>query len=504
VAKPTVTDSDLQRLEAERAQADRQYNEGLTKVDRALVHPEPLPDPEPPPERRHLPHLNELWEIMPVGQTGWRARLAALAWKIVGPVAQRQQEFNSTLVRHLNDQAANDQRARDVSAALIDASRREFGALARFQAELIQYLQQVTPYVDTKDRREIGILRRELEERAIALAAGLSGVSDELLRRWESTVTKEQRFNSQVAAIAAAQDEIRVTVAGFLRTSQALKRELERLLATGVQAAAPESPAARAATGSAAHAAASASPAGTRPETLGTWLDSDKYVGFEDSFRGSSDEIRSRVHDYLPLFEGAADVLDIGCGRGEFLEVLATYGIKGRGVDINHAMVERCRTRGLDVAEGDAVQYLDGLPDASLGGLLAVQVVEHLQADQLVRLLELAYHKLRPGSRIALETINPACWYAFFASYIRDITHVHPIHPDTLRYLLIASGFQRVEIRYREPYPDRHKLQAVPTQKLGAVAPALAEVGDVFNENVSKINALLFTYLDFTAVGEKL
>ncbi len=210
------------------------------------------------------------------------------------------------------------------------------------------------------------------------------------------------------------------------------------------------------------------------------------------------------MHDYLPLFEGATDVLDIGCGRGEFLEVLATYGIKGRGVDINHAMVERCRTRGLDVAEGDAVRYLDGLPDASLGGLLAVQVVEHLQADQLVRLLELAYHKLRPGSRIALETINPACWYAFFASYIRDITHVHPIHPDTLRYLLIASGFQRVEIRYREPYPDRNKLQPVPTQKLGAVAPALAEVGDVFNENVSKINALLFTYLDYTAVGEKL
>ena len=444
---------------------------------------------------------------MPGGAGGWRARLAGLAWKVLGPVARRQQEFNSALVRHLNDQAMYEHRARDVSAALIDASRREFGALARFQSELIQYLQHVTPYVDTKDRRETGILRRQLEERAIALAAGLSGVSDELLRRWESTVARDQRFNSQVDSIAAAQDEIRVTVAGFLRTSQALKRELERLLATGVQAAAPESPAARAATGSAAQpapAAAPGSPAGARPETLGTWLDSDKYVGFEDSFRGSSDEIRSRVHDYLPLFEGATDVLDIGCGRGEFLEVLATYGIKGRGVDINHAMVERCRARGLDVAEGDAVRYLDGLPDASLGGLLAVQVVEHLQADQLVHLLELAYHKLRPGSRIALETINPACWYAFFASYIRDITHVHPIHPDTLRYLLIASGFQRVEIRYREPYPDRHKLQAVPTQKLGAVAPGLAEVGDVFNENVSKLNALLFTYLDYTAVGEKL
>ena len=82
---------------------------------------------------------------------------------------------------------------------------------------------------------------------------------------------------------------------------------------------------------------------------------------------------------------------------------------------------------------------------------------------------------------------------------------MHPIHPDTLRYLLIASGFQRVEIRYREPYPDRNKLQAVPTQKLASGgARRSAEAGDMFNENVSKINALLFTYLDYTAVGEKL
>jgi SAM-dependent methyltransferase len=504
VTKPTVTDADLKRHLDERQEADRLYNDWLTRVDRALVQPPALPEPPPPPEQRQVPRLNALWEIVP-GQPipfgGWRAKIGALVWRILAPIAQRQQEFNSALVNHLNQQVENEQRAREASAQLIDAARREFDALARFQSELIQYLQQITPYVDTKDRQEIGLLRRQLEDRAIALAAGLGGVSDELLRRWESTVAREQRFNTQVAAVAAAQDEVRITIAGFQRTAQSLKREFEQLIAAGSrpqQAEPPVTPA-RPTSEAAAHPAPSAA-----PETFGTRLDSAKYVGFEDSFRGSTEDIRSRVLDYLPLFEGSSDVLDIGCGRGEFLDLLATYGIKGRGVDINPAMVERCRLRGLDVAEGDAVGYLDSLPDQSLGGVLAVQVVEHLQADQLVRMLELAYHKMRPGAHIALETINPACWYAFFASYIRDITHVHPMHPDTLRYLLIASGFQRVEIRYREPYPERNKLQPVSTAALAKVAPGLSEAGETFNENVAKLNALMFTFLDYAAVGEKI
>jgi O-antigen chain-terminating methyltransferase len=506
VAKPSVTDTDLQRLGDERRRADAQYNEALTRVDRALVHPEPLPAPPPPPEHEQLPRLNQIWEIVPANPIpfgGWRARLGALVWRMLAPIVQRQQEFNSALVDHLNRQHASEQQARETSAALIESVRREFDALARFQSELIQHLQQITPYVDTKDRQEIGVLRRQTEERTIALAAGLSGVSDELLRRWESTVVREQRlttrFTSELARIAANQDEIQVTVGGFQRVSQALKRELERMAAAGT-APAPAS--------SAAAPTGAAPPAGgvpgARPEALGTWLDSAKYVGFEESFRGSTEDISSRVLDYVPLFQGSSAVVDIGCGRGEFLELLATHGVTARGVDINHEMVERCRQKGLDVIEDDAVHYLETQADGSIGGLLAVQVVEHLQADHLVRLLELAYHKLRPGSRIALETINPACWYAFFASYIRDITHVHPIHPDTLRYLLIASGFQRVEIRYRAPFPERDKLQSIPVASLAKVAPGLAAVGETFNSNVVRLNSLLFTYLDYVAIAEKI
>ena len=187
-------------------------------------------------------------------------------------------------------------------------------------------------------------------------------------------------------------------------------------------------------------------------------LDSYKYVGFEDQFRGSQSDIRARLAAYVPLFEGASDVLDVGCGRGEFLELLKEKGISARGIELNEEMAAVCRERGLDAQSGDALSYLLAQPDESLGGLFAAQVVEHLDPDYLMRFLEAAYHKLRPGSKIVLETINAACWYAFFSSYIRDVTHVRPLHPDTLRFLVSASGFQKVAVRFSAPLSEDTKL----------------------------------------------
>ena len=105
-----------------------------------------------------------------------------------------------------------------------------------------------------------------------------------------------------------------------------------------------------------------------------------------------------------------------------------------------------------------------------------------------------------------LETINPACWFAFFDGYIRDITHVRPLHPDTLKYLMAAGGFQRTSIRYSAPYPEHAKLQHVALGALPAGdAPSngLHAAGEVLNENVDKLNGLLFTHMDYAAIGER-
>jgi SAM-dependent methyltransferase len=224
---------------------------------------------------------------------------------------------------------------------------------------------------------------------------------------------------------------------------------------------------------------------------------SHKYVGFEDAFRGSSEDIQRRLRDYIPIFAGASDVLDIGCGRGEFLALLREGGVTAQGIDLNDAMVAVCREKGFEATKADALSYLRALPPGSLGGLFAAQVVEHLEPAYLTRLLEAAFEALRPGAPIVLETINPACWFAFFESYIRDITHVRPLHPDTLKFLLIASGFQQIEIRYRAPYPEHEKLQPLPA------SAALGDSIDTINANVEKINRLLFTYLDYAAIARR-
>ncbi len=142
------------------------------------------------------------------------------------------------------------------------------------------------------------------------------------------------------------------------------------------------------------------------------------------------------------------------------------------------------------------------LGDGALGGVFAAQVVEHLSPDYLGTLLETAAHKVRPGGLIVLETINPACWLAFFESYIRDLTHVRPLHPETLQYMLRVSGFHDVRVEYKSPVAEAARLQpvVVPDHDL---PPAIDDVIQAFNENVAKLNARLFTFQDYAVIGRR-
>jgi len=229
------------------------------------------------------------------------------------------------------------------------------------------------------------------------------------------------------------------------------------------------------------------------------------YRGFEDRFRGSIDEIREKQRVHVPVFAGASDVLDIGCGRGEFLSLLKEHRIAARGIDADAGMVADARKRGLDVVQADALAYLESLPDASLGGAMASQVIEHFEPSYLIRLLPIILTRLRPAAPLVLETINPACWLAFFSSYLRDFTHVWPVHPETLQYLLQASGFVRVEIKYLEQAPDSVRMRAVDPASLTGLNPAtsraLTTLATAYNANASILNSLLFTYMDYAAIG---
>jgi len=456
-----------------------------------------FPHPPPPYDEHQITPLNTSCDIgaTPPAAGGLKGRLAAFVWRIVGPPLQKQATFNSLLVDHLNRNVIAHREAQRAIESVIGMLRGQIGDLLLFQSRLVVYLQQITLYVDGKDRETAG--------QALIVNAALSGVADELAKRWESMVAREQRFEARVAGLGAAHEELRTLIGVSTQASMTMKRELERLAApdAGLKPCATSDPG-DAPVAQPFRAAVSSGAA------FSSALDSYKYVGFENAFRGSQDTIRERLESYLPYFDGTSDVLDVGCGRGEFLDLLKARGISGRGLDLNHEMVEVCRARGLEVAEADVVSYLESLPDASLGGLFAAQVVEHLQPGYLLRFLELAFHKLRPGAPIVLETLNPACWTAFFDSFIRDITHVWPLHPDTLNYLVLASGFSAARIEYRSPVAPQDRLQPVRLRGDAASARQVAndepaEFAETFNANVEKLNARMFTFLDYAIVGRR-
>ncbi len=176
------------------------------------------------------------------------------------------------------------------------------------------------------------------------------------------------------------------------------------------------------------------------------------YFAFEARMRGSTADVRGRQEVYVDDFRDAAPVLDVGCGRGEFLGLLRDAGIEARGVDRDPDMVSFCRAEGLDVEQADALSYLAELEDGSLGGIFAAQVVEHLRPPALLRLLELAAAKLRPGGILVAETMNPLALGAL-KNYFADLTHAQPLVPETLVMLARQAGFERADVRFLNEPP---------------------------------------------------
>jgi glycosyltransferase involved in cell wall biosynthesis/SAM-dependent methyltransferase len=177
------------------------------------------------------------------------------------------------------------------------------------------------------------------------------------------------------------------------------------------------------------------------------------YRGFEDIFRGDERVVREQQRAYLDAFEGAAWVLDLGCGRGEFLDEVVARGIGAKGADLDESMVARCREKGLDVQLADAATYLRALDDGSVPAIFAAQVVEHLGAEQLTELLELMRRKLVPGGLAIMETVNghnPAALKAFWT----DTTHHHPLYPEVLLALCRLAGFESGEVRFPQSTGD--------------------------------------------------
>lgn len=308
-------------------------------------------------------------------------------------------------------------------------------------------------------------LLETLQTQNDALSQEIAGLQErlarleEVLQSYEPLCQNVRNNNAQLAALESDMGLCKVTLQGLKRP--------QAPTVTTVTAAAPP-------------------PAEDAYRTI-------DYFDFENHFRGSIDAIKHLQMQYLPYFSGKHHVLDIGCGRGEFLTLMQEQGIPAKGVDIYQPYVDYCRMQGLDAVCGDGTALLPEL--GTFDGIFVGQVVEHLRTDQILALCEAAYAALPEGGCLVIETPNPTSLAIYTNAFYIDPSHVKPVHPLTMRYFLEKAGFTRIEVLYTE---SSRPPQQIPRLE-GVDAANLEE----FNQAMQEVSHLLYGSQDYAVIAVK-
>ncbi|MBD2599430.1 MULTISPECIES: methyltransferase domain-containing protein [Microcystis] len=217
------------------------------------------------------------------------------------------------------------------------------------------------------------------------------------------------------------------------------------------------------------------------------------YFAFEERFRGSREEINERLEVYLPRLREAqiapvdSLILDLGCGRGEWLELLRDNGYRSRGIDLNRVVIEQCQSRGLEVVEGDVIAYLQSMPDESVAVITGFHIIEHLPFEILVKLLNEAFRVLRHRGLVIFETPNPANVLVGSCNFYFDPTHRNPLPSLMTQFLVQYCGFAEVEILNLNP-SDGFKADEV----------------NELDELSKQFNQYFYGPMDYAVIGYKL
>lgn len=216
------------------------------------------------------------------------------------------------------------------------------------------------------------------------------------------------------------------------------------------------------------------------------------YLAFEEKFRGSREEIRQRLQEYVPRIRQAGageegrEVLDVGCGRGEWLEIMKDEGLLAKGLDLNHVLVQACREKGFEVEENDALSFLRALPDNCLGAITSFHLIEHIGFEDRIALFDESVRVLKSGGIALFETPNPRNLLIGACNFWADPTHLRPLYPETHQFLMEYRGFSNVELLFLHPHEGEQRL---PEEE----APELA----------SRLNEVLSCARDYTIIGYK-
>ena len=212
------------------------------------------------------------------------------------------------------------------------------------------------------------------------------------------------------------------------------------------------------------------------------------YAGFEERFRGSESTVRARQKFYLPYFNKCRRVVDLGCGRGEFLELLQENDVAGIGVDLNSDAITACHAKSIEARQTDIFDFLSGQPDETFDGIFCAHVVEHLAPESLPVLVNLAARKLPPGGVFAIETPNPGCLAIFAGDFYLDPTHQRPVPSRQLDFYLREAGFGEIETHELNPAAE--------------VFPELAAMDE--SEALRGFRRRFFGGLDYAIIGRKM
>jgi len=367
--------------------------------------------------------------------------------RYVDPMVWKQREFNTSIVRILNDIAV-----------------RLGGISSQIDDKIAQSQSTISAQVDDKIGRSQSTISAQVDDKITQSQSTISAQIDGKIAQSESKISSE--IGEQVKSVIAAMNE-------DIENRAWLAEILDgRIAKESVRAS------------------------NTISESHADYIN---YFVFEERFRGTRADIKERQSAFIKYFKGCRNVLDIGCGRGEFQELLRDHEIGGHGIDIDEDMVNFCKSKGLDVEKIDAVSYLQKLEDKSLDGIFIDQVVEHLEQEYLIEMLNLSFMKLIYGGTIVVETVNPLSFFSFANFYI-DMSHKRPVHPETLRFLLNAAGFREIKIELIAPVRDDARLKKI---KIGERRDGHREEIEIYNHNIDMLNAIIYGPQDYALIGIK-
>ena len=215
------------------------------------------------------------------------------------------------------------------------------------------------------------------------------------------------------------------------------------------------------------------------------------YVDFENAFHGDQTVNRARLEKYAALFQGKQNVVDLNCGRGDFLTLMSEHEIPAKGVDPNGLMVEQCRQKGMQAEKKEALSFLEGCETESLDGLFAGRLVDNLTAGKVYLLIQEAYRVLKKDGVFVVEAINPLSMGTFGHNCSMDPAHRAPVHPELMRFMAQSLGFEAAAVAFVDEFPAECKLT----------------VGENADENlkevVDKLNDQLYGAQDYYLVCKK-